>query len=170
MRLLKAVPQSQLWLKQPPPDARANLERAAAACGVDSTRLVYAGDVPRALHLARHGLADLFLDTVPYNAHATAVDALGAGLPVLTCKAKAFAGRVATSLLHAVGLPELIGENLADYESRALELARDREKLAAIRQKLKRNLPSAPLFDADGFRRAIEAAFIGMHNATPMGH
>jgi predicted O-linked N-acetylglucosamine transferase (SPINDLY family) len=170
MRLLKAVPQSQLWLKQPPAEARVNLERAAAACGVDPIRLVYAGDVPRALHLARHGLADLFLDTLPYNAHATAADALGAGLPVLTCKGKTFAGRVAASLLEAMGLPELISENLTDYESRALELARDGEKLAAIRQKLRQNLSSAPLFDADGFRRAIEEAFVIMHNSTPTGH
>ncbi len=166
MRLLKAVPQGQLWLKQPPADTRVNLEREAMARGVDPTRLVYAGDVPRALHLARHGLADLFLDTVPYNAHATAADALGAGLPVLTCKGQAFAGRVAASLLSAAGLPELICENLADYEKRALELAHDGEKLAALKQKLKQNLSSVPLFDADRFRRDIEEAFVSMHNAA----
>lgn len=167
MRLLRSVPQSQLWLKQPPPDARINLERVASACGVDPIRLVYAGDVPRAVHLARHGLADLFLDTVPYNAHATAADALGAGLPVLTCKGKAFAGRVAASLLNAAGLPELICENLADYEARALELARDGRKLAALKQKLKQNLSIAPLFDADGFRQAIEEALVLMHKQGP---
>ncbi|HWU54810.1 MAG TPA: tetratricopeptide repeat protein [Rhizomicrobium sp.] len=163
MRLLKTVPQSLLWLKQPPADARINLEREAAAHGVDPARLVYAGDVPRALHLARHRLADLFLDTVPYNAHATAADALGAGLPVLTCKGDAFAGRVAASLLEAVGLPELISETLPDYEARALELARDSTKLAGLRQKLERNLSGAPLFDGDGFRRSIEDAFRIMH-------
>jgi len=162
MRLLKAVPQSLLWLKQPPADARANLEREAAALGIDPARLVYAGEVPRAVHLARHRLADLFLDTVPYNAHATAADALGAGLPVLTCKGKAFAGRVAASLLTTVGLPELISENLADYESRALELAGDSEKLAALKQKLTQNLSGAPLFDTDRFRRAIEEAYVTM--------
>jgi predicted O-linked N-acetylglucosamine transferase (SPINDLY family) len=170
MRLLQAVPQSQLWLKQPPSDARINLEREAAACGVDPMRLVYASDVPRAIHLARHRLADLFLDTLPYNAHATAADALGAGLPVLTCKGEAFAGRVAASLLNAVDLPELISENLADYEARALELARDAPKLSALKQKLERNLSSAPLFDADGFRRAIEEAFVRMHGAAQSGH
>ena len=169
MRLLKAIPQSQLWLKQPPPEARINLEREAAAGGVDPTRLIWAGDVARPLHLARHGLADLFLDTLPYNAHATAADALGAGLPVLTCKGKAFAGRVAASLLSAAGLPELICENLADYEARALELARDGDKLAALKQKLKLNLSSAPLFDADSLRRDIEEALVGMHNSAPTG-
>jgi predicted O-linked N-acetylglucosamine transferase (SPINDLY family) len=170
MRLLRSVPQSLLWLKQPPPDARVNLEREAAACGVDPVRLVYAGDVPRPVHLARHGLADLFLDTLPYNAHATAADALGAGLPVLTCKGEAFAGRVAASLLNAVDLPELISENLADYEARALELARDAPKLSALKQKLERNLSSAPLFDADGFRRAIEEAFVRMHGSAQSGN
>lgn len=167
MRLLHAVPDSVLWLKEPAPDARVNLEHAARASGIDPSRLIYAGNVPLDIHLGRHALADLFLDTLPYNAHATAADALGAGLPVLTCKGEAFAGRVAASLLNAVGLPELINETLADYERLALELARDGERLAAIKQKLKQNLPSAPLFDADGFRRAIEDAFVVMHEQGP---
>ena len=111
MRLLSAVPQSVLWLKQPATDARANLEREAEARGIDPARLVYAENVPLEIHLARHANAGLFLDTLPYNAHATAADALGAGLPVLTCKGQAFAGRVAASLLEAVGLPELVTRN-----------------------------------------------------------
>ena len=163
MRLLHQVPQSVLWLKRPAPDARINLEREAAVRGIDPARLVYADEVPIAVHIARHALADLFLDTLPYNAHATAVDALGAGLPVLTCRGNAFAGRVAASLLHAAGLPELITETLSDYESRALELARNGAQLAALKEKLHRNLPTAPLFDVDGFRRAIESAFERMH-------
>jgi protein O-GlcNAc transferase len=163
MRLLQQVPHSVLWLKRPAPDARVNLEREAAARGIDGARLVYADDVAIDAHLARHALADLFLDTLPYNAHATAVDALGAGLPVLTCRGNAFAGRVAASLLHAAGLPELITETLSDYESRALELARNGAQLAALKEKLHRNLPTAPLFDVDGFRRAIESAFERMH-------
>jgi predicted O-linked N-acetylglucosamine transferase (SPINDLY family) len=126
---------------------------------MDPSRLVYAGDVPLAAHLARLRLADLFLDTLPYNAHATAADALGAGLPVLTCKGESFSGRVAASLLTATGLPELIVEDPAGYESRALELARDATQLAALREKLKRNFATAPLFDAAGFRRGIEHAF-----------
>jgi len=163
MRLLAAIPRSVLWLKQPAADARANLEREAAARGVDPARLIYAENVPLEIHLARHANAGLFLDTLPYNAHATATDALGAGLPVLTCKGQAFAGRVAASLLEAVGLPELVARNLEDYEARALELARDPAKLKAIKEKLAGNLPLAPLLDVDRFRRDIEEAFISMH-------
>jgi protein O-GlcNAc transferase len=102
------------------------------------------------------------LDTLPYNAHATAADALGAGLPVLTCKGQAFAGRVAASLLEAVGLPEMVARTLEDYEARALELARDPAKLKAVKEKLARNLPATALFDSDGFRRDIEAAYVTM--------
>jgi protein O-GlcNAc transferase len=163
MRLLDAVPASVLWLKQPAPDARANLEREAPIRGIDPARLVYADTAPMDVHLARHALADLFLDTLPYNAHATAADALGAGLPVLTCKGEAFAGRVAASLLEAVGLPELITESLTEYEARALELARHPVQVAHLKEKLAQNLRSAPLFDADGFRRDIEEAFVIMH-------
>jgi predicted O-linked N-acetylglucosamine transferase (SPINDLY family) len=166
MRLLRAVPDSVLWLKQPAADARANLDREAAARGVDPARLVHAGEAPIAVHLARHALADLFLDTLPYNAHATAADALGAGLPVLTCKGASFAGRVAASLLTAAGLPELVVEDLAAYERRALELARDRHGLAGYREILKRG--GTALFDAEGFRRDIERAFEIMHERNPV--
>ena len=114
------------------------------------------------MHLARHRLADLFLDTLPYNAHATAADALWAGLPVLTCKGNAFAGRVAASLLAAAGLRELVTGNLAAYEALALSLARDPARLKDIRDTLTENLPTAALFDADRFRRNIEAAYVGM--------
>jgi len=166
MRLLRAVPESVLWLKQPAADARANLDREAAARGVDPARLVHAGEAPIAVHLARHALADLFLDTLPYNAHATAADALGAGLPVLTCKGASFAGRVAASLLTAAGLPELVVEDLAAYERRALELARDGHGLAGYREILKRG--GTALFDAEGFRRDIERAFEIMHERNPV--
>jgi protein O-GlcNAc transferase len=162
MRLLHSVPASVLWLKQPPADARIHLEKEAAARSINPARLVYAGDVPRDVHLARHANADLFLDTLPYGAHATAADALGAGLPVLTCRGEAFAGRVAASLLHAVGLPELIMPDLAGYENRALELAQDRMQIAALNKKLGQNLATAPLFDADAFRRNIEKAYVTM--------
>jgi len=163
MRLLQAVPASVLWLKQPAPDTSNRLEKEAAALGIDPARLVYAGDVPRDIHLARHANADLFLDTLPYGAHATAADALGVGLPVLTCKGQAFAGRVAASLLNAAGLPELVTESMADYEAKALTLARNPTELSALKEKLKQARTSAPLFDADGFRRVIENAFISLH-------
>jgi protein O-GlcNAc transferase len=162
MRLLAQIPGSVLWLKQPPADTRANLEKEAAARGIAPARLIFAGNAPLDVHLARHRLADLFLDTLPYNAHATAADALWAGLPVLTCRGEAFAGRVAASLLHAVGLPELVAETLHDYEGLALALARDPAQLRGLKGKLAQNLPKTPLFDADRFRRAIEDAYLRM--------
>ncbi|HXB52512.1 MAG TPA: hypothetical protein VNU69_07090, partial [Rhizomicrobium sp.] len=162
MRLLAQIPGSVLWLKQPPADTRANLEKEAAVRGIDPGRLVFAGDAPLDVHLARHRLADLFLDTLPYNAHATTADALWAALPVVTCKGEAFAGRVAASLLNAVGMPELVTENLEDYETLALALARDPARLHAVKEKLARNLSTTPLFDADRFRRAIEDAYLRM--------
>jgi protein O-GlcNAc transferase len=108
----------------------------------------------------------LFLDTLPYNAHATAADALGAGLPLLTCAGEAFAGRVAASLLTAVGMDELVTDNLADYELHALELAQRPAQLNALKEKLARNLPTAPLLDIDLFRRNLEAAYITMNEKS----
>ena len=166
MRLLAEVPGSVLWLRRQPDDTRANLEKQVAGHGIDACRLVFADDAPLDVHLARHRLADLFLDTLPYNAHATAADALSAGLPVLTCKGHAFAGRVGASLVGAVGLSALATGSLADYEALALALARDPMRLQALKDRLAGNLPTAPLFDADRFRRAIEAAYAGMLDAT----
>ena len=121
MRLLQAVPGSVLWLRTPGEDARGNLQREARQLGIEPQRLVFADAVPMEEHLARQRLADLFLDTLPYNAHATACDALWAGLPVLTCRGKSFAGRVGASLLLALGLVELVAESIEDYQARALE-------------------------------------------------
>ena len=115
--------------------------------------------LPPEQHLARHQLADLFLDTLPYNAHTSCSDALWAGLPVITCYGKAFPGRVAASLLKAIDLPELVTTNLAEYEIRALELAKNPALLAATKQKLLRNRRATPLYDSERFRRAIEAAY-----------
>jgi protein O-GlcNAc transferase len=120
--------------------------------------------VPLAEHLARYRAADLFLDTTPYNAHATAADALWAGLPVLTVMGEAFAGRVAASLLQAVGMPELVANNLAQYEALALALARDPARLALLKEKLARNIATTPLFDADSFTRDLEATYLKMAN------
>jgi len=113
-------------------------------------------------HLARLQLADLFLDTLPYNAHTTASDALWTGVPVLTCRGETFAGRVAASLLHAVGLPELVTTSLDDYEALALRLARDSEQLGMLRRRLEQSRATCTLFDADRFRRHIEAAYLKM--------
>jgi protein O-GlcNAc transferase len=170
MRLLKQVPASVLWLKQPGPDTRVILGQEAAARGIDPQRMVFAENAPREEdHLARYGLADLFLDTLPYNAHATATDALWAGLPVITCKGESFAGRVAASLLYAVGLPELVTQNLEDYEALCLALAKDPARLDALRGKLAQNRGHAPLFDLDRFRRKIEAAYFAMWDARSLG-
>lgn len=162
MRLLRKVPASVLWLLEDNSAAKRNLQDSARASGVDPTRLVFAPRVAPADHLARHRLADLFLDTLPYNAHTTASDALWAGLPVLTCAGVTFAGRVAGSLLGSLGLQELVTFNLNDYEALALKLARDPGLLAGLRAKLALNRASAALFDTDRFRRHIEAAYASM--------
>jgi protein O-GlcNAc transferase len=159
MRILAQVPGSVLWLREPKPPAIENLRRAAAAHGIAPDRLVFAGHADPETHLARHALADLFLDILPYNAHATACDALWAGLPVLTCRGGSFAGRVAASLLHAVGLPELVTETPEEYESLAVALARDPVRLTALKDKLAANRSSAPLFDTQHFARDLEAIY-----------
>ena len=159
MRLLGAVPGSVLWLLSDNPHAEANLRREAAARGTDPMRLVFADRVAPEEHLARHRLADLFLDTLPYNAHTTASDALRAGLLLVTCRGEAFAARVAASLLHAVGLPELVTSSLADYEALALRLATDDALRRQFRKRLEENRPMRPLFDTECFRRHIEAAY-----------
>ena len=163
MRLLNACDGSVLWLLEDNAAAARNLKREAAARGIWEERLIFAPRMEAAEHLARLRLADLFLDTLPYNAHTTASEALWAGLPVLTSLGEAFAGRVAASLLHAVGLPELVTASLDDYEARARELANDAPQLAAIRQKLATNRLTTPLFDAGQFARHIEAAYAAMY-------
>jgi len=162
MRLLRQVPASVLWVLEDNTEARCNLQREAEARGVEPQRLVFAPRVPHAEHLARHRLADLFLDTLPCNAHTGASDALWAGLPLLTCTGNTFAGRVAASLLHAIGLPELVTHSLAEYEALALQLAANPERLSALRARLAANRMTAPLFDTDRFRRHLEAAYLRM--------
>ncbi|HTS21166.1 MAG TPA: tetratricopeptide repeat protein [Casimicrobiaceae bacterium] len=162
MRLLGQVEGSVLWLLKPNPIGERNLRGEAAKRGVDPSRLVFAPRMPPEEHLARHRLADLFVDTLPYNAHTTACDALWAGLPVLTCIGTSFPGRVASSVLRAVGLPQSITGSLAQYESEALALARDPDRLRELRQALARNRTTTPLFDTDRFRRHIEAAYTAM--------
>ena len=169
MRLLTAVPGSVLWLIEDNAGASGNLRRAAAAHGVDPDRLVFAPRVPEAEHLARHQLADLFLDTLPYNAHTTTSDALWAGLPVLTCLGKAFPGRVAASLLSAANLSELVTGSPAEYEAMALELAHDRARLQALRKKLEDNRLSVALFDTGRFARNIERAYMHMWEIARRG-
>ena len=160
--LLQAIPGSVLWLLEDHERATHFLRDAVRAAGVDPARLVFAARIAHSEHLARQRLADLFLDTLPCNAHTTASDALWAGLPVLTCAGTTFAGRVAGSLLRAVGLPELVTDSFSDYERLALRLAREPRLLAELRARLADNRAGAPLFDTDRFRRHIEAAYLLM--------
>ena len=161
MRLLIAIEGSVLWVIESNPAARRNLLREAAQRGVDEARLVFAKELPLAEHLARFRLADLFLDTLPVNAHTTASDALWAGVPVLTCRGRTFAGRVAASLLHAVGLEDLVTEDLATYERLAARLASHPDELGRLRARLEGRERTA-LFDTDRSRRYIEAAYTEM--------
>ena len=169
MRLLQQVEGSVLWLLGDNEGAERRLRKETQRRGIDPSRLVFAGRLPPAEHLARHRLADLFLDTLPYNSHTTASDALWAGLPVLTCKGEAFAGRVAASLLHAVGIPELITSNLEDYQTLALKLVRDAALLAEIKAKLARNRNTYPLFNTERFACHIEAAYRTMWETWQRG-
>jgi protein O-GlcNAc transferase len=159
MRLLIAVKGSVLWLLHDNEMAKGNLISAAADSGVIPERLVFAPRIPVASHLSRHRHADLFLDTVPYNAHTGAADALWAGLPLLTCTGNTFPGRVATSLLHAIGLPELICDSLEDYEIRAMELARNRNVLNEYRARLRQVGALEGLFDTKRFTSELEVAY-----------
>ena len=159
MRILQAVPDSVLWLLKDEPETEANLKHQASTAGVDASRLIFAERRSIPEHLARHMLADLFLDTLPYNAHTTTSDALWTGLPVLTCMGQSFASRVAASLLNACGLTELITESRADYEKLAIELACHPTKLATIRAKLIANRDKHPLFDTVRYAKNLETAF-----------
>jgi predicted O-linked N-acetylglucosamine transferase (SPINDLY family) len=156
MRLLQAVPGSVLWLLETNPEAKANLRREAAQADVDPERLVFAPRVPVREHVARNAAADLFLDTYPYGAHTTANDALLAGLPVLTCVGETLASRIAGSQLHAIGLPELVTESFADYETLALKLATQPALLKSYRDRLTANRHSHPLFDMAAYARDFE--------------
>lgn len=159
MRILTAVEGSVLWLLDDSEAAVSNLRREALTRGVDPRRLIFAARMPPAQHLARHRCADLFLDTLPYNAHTTANDALWAGLPLLTCRGDTFAGRVAASLLQGLQLPELIATDGDDYERMAIALSQQPEQLAAIKAKLAANRLTTATFDTRSLTRDIEAAF-----------
>ena len=169
MRILKQVEDSVLWLLEDNATAASNLRKEAVARGINSDRLFFAKRMPLAEHLARHRLADLFLDTLPFNAHTTASDALWVGLPVLTCLGETFAGRVAASLLTAIHLPELITTTPEAYEHMAIDLATHPEQLAIIKSKLADNRLTAPLFDTKLFTRNIEAAYTEMYERYKAG-
>jgi len=163
MRILKKVPGSVLWLYQENSIAPNKLRQEAIKRGISGDRLVFAKRLPLDEHLARHRLADLFIDTLPYNAHTTASDALWAGLPVLTCMGEAFASRVAGSLLNALDLPELITESQQEFEALAVELATNPTRLEKIKHKLEKNRQLMPLFNTPLFTKHLEAAYTAIY-------
>jgi predicted O-linked N-acetylglucosamine transferase (SPINDLY family) len=173
MQILRRVPGSVLFLYAGGGAGSAAVERnlrlEAANRGVAAERLVFGKRLPAAEYLARYRVADLFLDTLPYNAGTTASDALWAGLPVLTCRGESFAGRVAASLLHAIELPELITHSPSQYIETAVALALDPGRLALIRQRLLQNRSTTPLFDTPRFTRHLEAGFIEIHERHAAG-
>ncbi len=175
MRILTRVESSVLWLSRNNQAAADNLRREASRRGVNPERLIFANrmsSLPE--HLARHRVAALFLDTRPYGAHATAIDALWAGLPVLTCVGETFAGRVAASLLKSIDLPELITSTAGQYEDLAVLLATNPRRLAEIKGKLSQNRLKTPLFDSASFTKHLETAYRMIHEkyqaAMPPGH
>ncbi|MES2833010.1 MAG: tetratricopeptide repeat protein [Pseudomonadota bacterium] len=169
MRLLQRLPDAVLWLIEDDPIARQNLESAASRLGINHERLVFTRRVPLQEHFARQRLADLFLDTLQYNAHATASAALWSGLPVLTCMGHTFAARVGASLLRAIGLPELITHSLSDYEELAFALASDPARLTYLRQRLDANRLIWPLFDTPRVTRHLETAYCFMYERSREG-
>jgi predicted O-linked N-acetylglucosamine transferase (SPINDLY family) len=162
MRLLTQVQGSVLWLLQDTPEAAANLRREAEQRGVDPHRLIFADRLPNDEHLARHALADLFLDTWPYNAHTTASDALWAGLPLLTLQGNTFPGRVASSLLRNLQLPELITEDVQSYEAMAVRLATNPDLLSALRSRLNAVKHHCTPFKPAQHTKELEALFLDM--------
>jgi predicted O-linked N-acetylglucosamine transferase (SPINDLY family) len=169
MRIMRQVPSSVLWLLEGDPHFLANVRGHAEAQGIAGDRIIMAPFLPPGSHLARLSLADLLLDSLPYNAHTTASDALWAGVPMITRRGTSFAGRVGASLLKAIGLPELVTETSSDYESLAVTLAKDATLLNSFRNRLALNRNTAPLFDTVRFARHLEMAFETMFEVNQRG-
>jgi predicted O-linked N-acetylglucosamine transferase (SPINDLY family) len=163
MKVLAAAPDAVLWLLDPGPIARENLQRGAENASVRSSRLIFAPPAPRPAHLLRCSAADLAIDTLPYNAHSTAMDVLAVGCPMVAMLGNDFAGRVSASVLHAVGLSDLIAPDERTSLSLMIELATDRTRLASVRDRLVRRLLAGPLFDMNRLCRDIESAVLEMH-------
>ncbi len=169
MRILRRVPDSVLYLLGGSAALEDNLRREAHAREVAADRILFGARLPAAEYLARYRTADLFLDTLPYNAGTTASDALWAGLPVLTCMGSTFASRVGASVLQAAGLPELIATTPEHYERLAVDLASEPQRLAAIRAKLTDGRRTAALFDTAASARSLEAAYLTMYDRYHAG-
>jgi len=159
MKILQSTSQSSLWILRDNGEAEKNLIAEAINYGIHPSRLIFASRMKSSEHIGRHKLADLFLDTLPYNAHTTASDALWGGLPLLTLKGKTFPGRVGASLLSAIGLPELVTYSYEEYANAAIELANNPEKLASLKARLAENRATCPLFNTALFSQHVEAAY-----------
>ena len=169
MEILHAVPGSVLWILAERDDARANLVNAAGLRGIEASRLIFAGPLPRDQHLARMSQADLFLDTHYVNAHTTASDAIWAGLPLITASGDSFSSRVAASILCAAGLDELACATLESYSDLAIALAHDRSRMDDLRRRCVRARSDGPLFDTHSYTRHLEAAYSTMHTMAQSG-
>jgi predicted O-linked N-acetylglucosamine transferase (SPINDLY family) len=170
MRILRQIEASVLWLSRPPEKAAAALRQEAESRGVDPGRIIFAERVPsHAQHIARNAVPDLHLDTFPYNAHATATDALRAGAPILTCAGAGFASRVCGSLLTAIGVPELVTHSAAAYEALAVRLAHDKAMLADLRSRISHGLVHSPVFDMVRLAYNMERAFAAMIEQSRAG-
>jgi predicted O-linked N-acetylglucosamine transferase (SPINDLY family) len=159
---------SVLWLLEDNPVNKKNIQKEAKRRGISEDRIIFANRIDNSEHLARHQLADLFLDTLPYNAHTTASDALWSGLPVLTCKGDTFQGKVASSLLNAIGLPELITNSLHEYQKLAIKIAND-NNISDIKNKLNNNIKSTALFNTKNFTKYMEEAYIKIYEQNKKG-
>jgi predicted O-linked N-acetylglucosamine transferase (SPINDLY family) len=170
LKILRKVDNSVLWIAENNPYFREKLFNQFTECGISSQRVFFAPKIDRMDdHLARYQICDLFLDTMPYNAHATAMDSLKAGVPVLTLIGQSFASRVAASLLNAIGLPELIAHNQEEYEAIAIELANNPDKLSMIKNKLQVNKTTMPLFNTKLFTNHLEDAYEQMYERYQSG-
>jgi len=169
MELLQEVPGSVLWLRQNNEVAARNMQQEAAALGIAPERLIFAGPADEAEHIARHRVADLFLDTLPFAGHSSAIESLWAGLPLVSCAGASFASRVSASALYSVGMPELATASLPDYKALALKLARDPALLASYRERLDKGRMTFPLFDPERLCHSLEAAYERMAERSRAG-
>jgi len=169
MRILRRIDDACLWLLTEDPEPQSRLRAAAAARGVDPQRLVFAARVSPSVHLARHRLADLYLDTWPYNAHTSASDALWAGLPVIALEGRSFAARVSSSILRAAGLEMFIARGIEEYEALIVSLATDRRRLRELRTLVQSEVSRSGLFDSAAFTRSLESAYSMMHERHAAG-
>ena len=163
IKILKKVKNSVIWLLIDNEIAQNNLKKILVSNDIDPNRMIFAGRLPHSEHIIRLGLADLFLDTFPCNAHTTASDALRSSLPIITIKGNSFASRVASSLLSSVGLEELITKSVKEYEELAVKIAENKNFYKEIKDKLKKNIIDMPLFNSKLFTKKLETAYIKVY-------